>query len=349
MKKSRKIIVILLIVFGFLVLLGLSLGFVIQWYINDQIDETKGVSGNVGRVQLSLFQGFYSIQNIDLALSSPAVDVPVLQVKRVAVNINWGQLLSGSIVGQIYVNNLEVRQITKKSAEGQPEPQGPALTSVFRSLAPVELDLLRFEQGVVVLRDETKDVPFSIDFTELQGQIENLTNSADLSDSLYATVEVQGIVKGTGALNVFMTFNPVATDLQFHLVVSIADMHLTDFNDYVSEIAGLTFEGGTLSIHADIRAEEGTIRGMVQSTYKNISILDPDANQNFLKQLRDAVAEALGEIAEDEQDRIVTRVPVNMKVSGTRPDVLMSVVNVMQATIERAALPVAGEVLGEVE
>lgn len=349
MKKPVKKVYILFIVIVLLIITAFFLGFIIQWLINKKIDETKGTSGKVGTVLLNPLQGIYTVQNIDLAFTSAAVDIPVMKVKRVSVNINWEQLLSGKIVGQFYINDIEIRQIIKLTNKESPDPQGPSLTRVFKNFIPIKIDNIRLVNGVLVIRDESGDVPFSIDFTDLRGQISNLTNSSNLSDSLYANVKMRGIIKGTGALNLNMTFNPVAKNLQFHLLMEINDIQLTKFNNYISELTGVSFEEGTLSIYTNINADQGAIRGSVQSTYENMTILDPKADHNFLKQLRDAVAGLFGEIVEDSENKIVTRVPVNIKVSGTRPDVLLSVMDAIQKTLVRAFIPVVSGVMGEVE
>ncbi len=346
-KKKRKILAIVTLVILGLVVLRYALGYSIRWYLNSRIDEMENFSGTVGRVSINPLEGIYALGDIDLSYMSDTMDVPVINVRSIGFNLDWGTLFSGTVAGEIFIADPDVRVITKLAPEEDVPPKGPPLSRVFRNFVPVQLDVIRLADGELRMRDETQPAPFEIDITELRGEIRNLTNTRQLSEDLFASGEIYGIVLRSGDLNLDISIAPVAEQLQFTLLGNISGIQLVQLNDFVNELAGITFSSGTLSIDLDINADQGFITGSATTVYENLTFHDPESDVGLIERLKEGIADTGAEIIEDDDERIVTSVPFEFTTEGTKPDVLFAVMTILQQSMTLAAIPIVGDIAGE--
>lgn len=344
MKSKKKILVsfVLLVIVG-LVVLWFALESGIRWYINKEIDESEQMSGSVGKVSINPLEGVYTVGDIDLSYTSDATDIPTIKIRSAFLNLNWETLLSGVLSGNMRIIKPDFRMIQKSPLEKEEPPQGPPLAKTFKSFIPIQVDLIRITDGELRMRDETQPVPLEIDVTEINGDIRNLTNTQNLSEDLFASANITGTVLGSGKLSMKMKLAPAAEDLYFTLIGDIKGIRLLKLNNFLSDLAGITFEGGTLNVDMNLDAENGFIRGFVKTVYQNVKFSDPENEGGILERLKEGITDLVGEIIENEDEKIVTRIPVNMKVQGTKPDVLFTVMLVLQQALVDAIIPIVGD------
>ncbi|MFP4681210.1 MAG: DUF748 domain-containing protein [Chitinispirillaceae bacterium] len=346
MTGKRKILTILLLIVLGLTLLRYALGYTIRWYLNSRIDEMENISGSVGRVGINPLEGIYSLGDIELRSVSDTMDAAV-SIESAGFNLGWGTLFSGAVAGEIFIIRPGIRIVSKISTEQEVPPRGPPLARVFRNFAPLQLDVITIADGEVIFRDETQPAPLEIDITEINGDIRNLTNTQRLSEDLFASGDVHGIVLGSGDLTVSLSIAPTAEELQFSLFADISGIELSRLNDFLDELAGITLDSGTLSIDMDISAEQGTVSGSARTAYENLEFRDSGSDAGFFEQLKEGIADIGADIIEDEDERIVTNVPFSFTTGGTEPDVLFTVMTILQRTITLSMIPIVGDIAGE--
>lgn len=338
---------LVLIVIAVLIVLWFSLESGIRWYINKKIDESEQVSGNVGSVSINPLEGLYTVGSIDLSYTSDATDMPVIDIRSAVFNLNWETLFSGALVGRIKIIRPDFRIVQKSPTKKEEAPEGPSLSRAFKKIIPIKVDLIRITDGELRMRDQTHTAPLEIDVTQINGEIRNLTNKQNLSEDLFASANITGTVLESGKLSMELRIAPTAEDLYFTLISGIKGIRLLKLNSFLSDLAGITFEGGTLDIGINLNAENGFIKGFVKTVYQNVSFSEPENEAGILERLKEGISDLLGEIIEDEENRVVTRIPVNMKVQGTKPDVLFSIIMVLQQALVDAIVPIVGNMAAE--
>lgn len=344
MKRKKKILVsFIVLVIAVLVVLWFTLESGIRRYINKKIDESDQLSGNVGTVSINPLEGIYTVGNIDLSYTSDATDLPVIKIRSTVLNLDWKTLFSGALFGKMKIIKPDFRMIQKSPPQKEEAPEGPPLASTFKEFIPIQVDLIRITGGDFRMRDQTHPAPLEIDITEINGDIRNLTNTQNLSENLYASVNITGIVLESGKLSLKLKLAPVSENLNFNLISDIKGIKLLKLNSFLSDLAGITFEGGTLDIDMNLDAEDGFIRGFVKTVYQNVSFSDPENDVGIFERLKEGISDLVGEIIENEEERVVTRIPVNLKVQGTKPDVLFTVMLLLQQALVNAIIPIVGD------
>ena len=344
MKRKMKILVsLVLLVIASLVVLWFSLEFGIRWYINKEIDESDQISGNVGTVSINPLEGIYTVGDIDLSYTGDATDIPVIKIRSAVLNLDWKTLFSGVLSGDMKIIKPDFRTIQKSPPQKEKAPEGPPLAKTFKKLIPSQVELIRITDGDLRMLDQTQPAPLEIDITQINGDIRNLTNTRKLSDNLFASANIIGTVLESGKLSLKLKFAPAAEDLYFTLKSEIKGIRLLKLNSFLSDLAGITFEGGTLNIDMNLDAKNGFIRGFIETVCQNVSFSDPENEGGILERLKEGISDLVGEIIEDEEERVVTRIPVKMKVQGTEPDVLFTVMLLLQQALVDAIIPILGD------
>ncbi len=85
-----------------------ALPWTIRRYVNRTLDLIPRFSGEIGRVDLSLWRGAYAVSDIRLSSRAGNVPVPFLTADRVAFSIEPRGLLHGKVVGRVLIERPEI-------------------------------------------------------------------------------------------------------------------------------------------------------------------------------------------------------------------------------------------------
>jgi hypothetical protein len=67
----------------------------VRWYVNRTIDQSPLYDGKIGDVNIHLWRGAYSIEDVRLNKVTGNVPVPLFAAKRIDLAIEWNALLHG--------------------------------------------------------------------------------------------------------------------------------------------------------------------------------------------------------------------------------------------------------------
>src|SRR5882672_4426372 len=106
--RWRKVIFVLL---GVAILVGVGramLPWAVRDYVNRTLDRSPLYSGRIGDVQIHLWRGAYSIQELRLSKITGDVPVPFFAAKRLDFSVQWPALLHRKLVGQLLMEQPEM-------------------------------------------------------------------------------------------------------------------------------------------------------------------------------------------------------------------------------------------------
>src|SRR5437667_8354824 len=97
-------------------------------YVNRTLDRNPLYGGSIGPVQIHLWRGAYSIQDVRISKTTGNVPVPFFAAKRLAFAIQWDALLHRKIVGRVLMEEPELNFVDAPSeGEKQTGVGGPWL------------------------------------------------------------------------------------------------------------------------------------------------------------------------------------------------------------------------------
>ncbi|MFW5775284.1 MAG: DUF748 domain-containing protein [Chitinivibrionales bacterium] len=332
---GKGLIVVLCLVL-LLVLIGIDPA--LTWYANRSINRAQDISGRIKSIDLHVINSKSTISQLSARLNQKGGQTDIY-VEQAEVDFSWAALLIGNVAASASLDSPDIRMLVTIPPE-EKTVYGPPVAAVFEDMLSIKISSVTISRGNFVQRDITGEIPLEFYITGIEGEIQNITNEERLADTLFLTAALRGVTKGGGLFNMSMNVNPISPDLQFDGTVDIDTMELTSFNAYVSKLGGITFEEGTLSISIDIEARAGTVTGSVRSVYEDLLFTDDrDDQESIMQSLREAIGQIADAVLETEQGRMVTTVPIDLRVEGTRPDVFVILNIALQDALERSLIP----------
>jgi uncharacterized protein involved in outer membrane biogenesis len=330
-----------------LVAIRAALPFVVEKYVNDELDAMEGYDGHVADVDLHLWRGAYSIEDVEIVKTEGKVDVPFFAAERVDLSLKWSALFDGALVGEVELQRPAMNFVKGKSkATSQTEPAEDWRETV-KELFPLKIDELRIVNGEIHYREPGADPPFDLYFDQVQATLANLTNSEDLSETLVATAKAEARLMKSGRTTLDLSIDPFAEKPTFDLNLAVRGVDLREFNDFLRAYANLDVERGRASIYAEVQARRGAFKGYVKPLFEDLDVLRwEEEDESVPEKAWQAVAGTAAELLENQdKDRLATKVPLEGTFDNPNPELWATVGGVLRnAFVEAFLHGVEGEI-----
>src|SRR6185369_14784860 len=106
--RLRKVFFLFLFLLVPLIAVRAALPMMLRWYVNRTIDSSPTYEGRIGGIDVHLWRGAYTINDIRLLKRTGNVPVPLLQAKHIDLAVQWKHLLHRRIVGHVLIDQPEL-------------------------------------------------------------------------------------------------------------------------------------------------------------------------------------------------------------------------------------------------
>ncbi|MFZ5482121.1 MAG: DUF748 domain-containing protein [Myxococcota bacterium] len=307
---------------GALVAARVSLPFVVEGYVDRLLDEHPDYDGNVGDVDVNLLLNGYRIEEIEVVRTGADSPVAFLRVERVDVGVDLEALAEGVVVGAVRVVRPEANvRIGHDPMRGQTGAEVDWV-AIVRGLAPTRIDRFEVQDAVVHVLDTREGPDLDLDVRDIDVVATNLTNSLEVSDSLFAHVDVTARPLGDGLLRASVDVNPYAETPTFDLDLQLRKLPLRAMNDWLEKLAGVDVERGTVDVYVELAAREGRFEGYLKPMLDDVRVFTPKKDlaeegkgEGPLRKAWEAIVGTASEVVENQpKERVATRVPVSGKL-----------------------------------
>src|SRR5688572_27723044 len=107
-RRWRWVAIILLILIAIFGIARAMMPWAVRDYVNRTLDRNPLYAGEIGEVEIHLWRGAYSINDVRISKTTGSVPVPFFAAKRVDFAIQWDALLHRTIVGQVVMEEPEL-------------------------------------------------------------------------------------------------------------------------------------------------------------------------------------------------------------------------------------------------
>lgn len=330
-------------------LIALGVGrVVLPWfvrdYVNRTLDRNPTYAGTIGQVDVHLWRGAYSIQEIRISKRTGNVPVPFFEAQQLDLSVQWSAVLHGRMVGQIVMDRPRLNFVDAASeSEDQTGGDAPWL-QILRDLFPFKINSLVIRNGSVHFRAFEGEEPMDVYISELQGTVNNLGNIRDETTPLVATVKASGLAMDHAKVEFQMTLDPFSYRPTFHLALRLLNLDVTRVNDLAMRYGNFDFERGWFDLVVEADAKEGILEGYAKPLFRNLKVLslrDDIKDENVLRMFWQAIVGAVTSIFKNQpRDQFGTVIPFSGDLSGaTTADILATVGNILRNAFVRAYLP----------
>jgi hypothetical protein len=315
----------------------------VRWYVNRTLDQSQIYQGRIGDVDLSLWRGAYSIEDVRLVKMTGNVPVPLFSSPRVEFSIQWDALLEGKVVGRMLMERPELNFVAANNeADSQSGAGGPWL-KIIKDLFPFRINRAEVRDGSVHFRTYTGKQPVDVYLSHLDGTVDNLTNIRDETAPLITTVKATALAMDHAKFEYQMKLDPFSYRPTFHMAARLLGLDVTKINDLAIAYGSFDFHRGWFDLVVEAEATEGQLRGYVKPLFRDLKVfsLRKDIKEdNVLEFFWEALlGVATGVIKNHPRDQFGTLIPFRGDVEGPTTDILATIGNVLRNAFVRAYLP----------
>src|SRR4051812_1792359 len=186
MTRKRKVVIALSAIVVLLIAARIAMPYVVEDYVNHKIAALDEYDGHVGDIDIHLWRGAYSIDDIEIVKTSASRPVPFFRAKRVNLSVEWRSLLRGSIVSEASFLGPELNLVQGRSKADSQLGQGEDWHARLEELFPFRFNTIEVTDGTVRFLAPGISARDAITARHVNGDISNLTNVINSGKETFA-------------------------------------------------------------------------------------------------------------------------------------------------------------------
>ncbi len=322
-------LIALLVLAVLLIAIRVALPPVAKLVANDYLGgKLPGYTGHVDAVHFSFFRGAYQVEGFYLDKIDSVLNkaTPFVEVNLIDLSVEWGALLHGAFVGELYIETPVV-SFTKDKVEPKQVVED---TTTFKQLLdvgmPLDVNRVEIQNGSVRYKDLTINPPVDIGITNIDVVAENLQNTVGPLQVLPSTVLLDAKVYG-GNVHVDAKLNLLADDPTFDVQAEVKQLNLPSLNSFFKAYGKFTIDRGEFNVYTEIAAKDGDFKGYVKPLIKDLKVLGPDTkDENWLTRLWEGILDAVVWVFKNKpEDQLATKIPLEGSFNDPKPNILYTI------------------------
>jgi len=325
-----------------LVAIRLILPYVVLHYANKSLAEMDGYYGHIDDIDLSIYRGAYTINDIYLNKvdSTTQKETDFFKANNIDLSIEWAAIFDGAIVGELEFDS-PVLIFTKDRVELSDVIED---TSDFRKLLKgfMPLTINRFEvtNGSLHYVDRTSTPKVDVSLRHAHILALNLSNATNDKIELPSTVTANASVY-EGTLTAKMKLNAMNEHSTFDLNAEIKNTNLVLLNDFLKAYGNFDVNKGSFSMYTEIASKNGKFKGYVKPIIKNLDVVGPeDSNDNLFNRIYEHVIGASGVILRNQRkQQVATKIELSGSFDNPQSSTIDALWQVLRNAFIQALMP----------
>lgn len=294
-------------------------------YVNRTLADMGAYTGHVEDVDIQLLRGAYQIDELRIRKIRGNFKEPFLYIPKTDLSIEWESLFKGELVGEVECYQPELNFAFSERESQSQTGQEYDWTQLVKELLPIQINRFAIVGGRIDLTSLVSQPRADLSLQNVQGEIRNISNTADINAKLPSPVWATGDMPGYGGTMRFdgrMYLLKPLPDIDANLRLN--DVQLVKLNDLARQFVGIDFEEGTLSVYSEMALDNGRLKGYIKPLTRNLKVfkLDEDEGRSVGKFVKELVVEGGTELLENRKaDQVATRIPIEGNVDNLQADV----------------------------
>ncbi|MFP3424311.1 DUF748 domain-containing protein [Pseudoalteromonas sp. SIMBA_162] len=312
----------------------------IQYYVNQQIKHTQGITGHVGDVDLYLYRGAYAIDGIKIyAKEDNLAAKPLLSVSTLNFSLSWSALLKGNLVTNMQFTYPEIVVYDKapnKTEQNKQVKNETTWVGLANNLVPFSIDTLSIVNGKVSLVNATSEGDKPTYISNIDAEIKNITNAQNLTKTLVTSLNVEGDLMGEAALSLKGQLDPFSEKANFDFNVEVQRFSVKHLETVFKVYTPFDIEAGGIDGAMELAAKDNVLNGYAKAGVYDLSVfswredIEKDDDGLFTAIFEGSI-DILSELLEnDESELVAARIPIDGTLNNTDISTFQAVVSVLK-------------------
>ena len=323
-----------------LILARVGAPYAVQYYINQQINQTKGITGQVGDVDLQLYRGAYAVDDIEIyAVDEQSSPKPLLSVKTLDFSLAWSAVLNGNLVTNMVFSQPKVVVYDKDTTtpeQNQQVKDERTWIGLANNLVVFSIDTLKIIEGKISLVNQTKKGEIPTYIANINADIKNITNAQNLTKTLVTSVDVKGDLMGEATLTLVGKLDPFSEQANFDFNMEVQRFSVKQIQTVFNVYTPFDIEAGGIDGAMELAAKSNEVNGYVKAGVYDLSIFSwrEDAEKDddgLFTIIFEGGADLLSAILENDESQLVAaRIPIEGTLDSTDISTFQAVVSVLK-------------------
>ncbi len=321
----KKWLVIILCVVVALIGLRIALPHIVLHYANKALADIPGYRGSIADVDISLYRGAYSLDEVRLFKVSGNREIPFLDVRILDASVEWKALFNGAIVGEVFVDRPTLNFVNK-----QQMGEDVNWVDKAKQLLPIRINRIGVLDGTVVFYDFSTSPKVDLRLRSLNLVGTNFANAEDVEDPLPAAVKATAVSIGEGRLALDMRLNPLKKVPDLDMDLKFEDVNMPALNDFFRAYAKVDVEQGVFNLYSEMTVKDGVLQGYVKPVAENVEIIDLEKDdQSPISLIWESIVGLAVEIFKNKsEDQLATQVPLSGDLNNVEVSVWAAIWNI---------------------
>jgi hypothetical protein len=331
MTRNRKVLIAVLVFAAVLIVARAALPYVVKDYVNDKLASLDSYRGHVGDIDIHLWRGAYSIDDIQILKTGASRPVPFFKSDRVNFSVEWRSLWHGSIVSEAsFVRpqlNLVSANSEKESQLGKEENWNARLEELF----PFRFNTIEVHDGTVRFLAPAIRTQDAITARHVEGHVTNLTNVIEKAKETFADFHITAnVLKGAPA-RIDGSINAFAAQPTFDVNMEVKKVKLTEANPWLREYIKADAESGTFELYMELAAADGKFAGYAKPILQDVDIYrSGEPEKNPLKRVWEGFLDFAANVLENpDADTVAARIPFKGTIENPKTNLFATIASVL--------------------
>jgi uncharacterized protein YhdP len=332
MTRKRKIVFGLLGAAVVLIAARIALPYVVEDYANQKLAALESYDGHVGDIDIHLWRGAYSIDDIIIVKTGAARPVPFFQSRRTDLSVEWRSLFRGSIVSEVTFEGPQLNLVQGQSAADSQLGKEENWNARLEELFPFRFNTITAKHGTVRFLAPGIKTQDAITARNLYGRVSNLTNVLDTGKTTFADFHVNAdVLEGAPAV-VDGSVNAFESQPTFDVNLEVKKVNLPEVNPWLREYIKADAEAGKFELYMELAAADGKFTGYAKPILQDVDIYrSGEAEQSALKRVWEGFLDFAANVLENQDaDQVAARIPFSGTIKDPQTNLFATIASVLR-------------------
>jgi len=332
MTRKRKAVIVLLAGALLLVAARVAMPYLVEDYANDKLAALDSYDGHVGDIDIHLWRGAYSIDDIEIVKTGASRPVPFFRSDRVDLSIEWRSLFRGSIVSEASFFGPELNLVQGKSAADSQLGKEENWNARLEELFPFRFNTITVTDGTVRFLAPGISTKDAITARHVNGAVSNLTNILETGKETFADFKVNAAVLDGAPAVVVGSVNAFASQPTFDVNLEVKKVQLPEVNPWLREYIKADAEAGKFELYMELAAADGKFKGYAKPILQDVDIYrSGEEEQSALKRVWEGFLDFAANVLENKDaDQVAARIPFSGTIKDPETNLFATIASVMR-------------------
>jgi hypothetical protein len=343
--RLRRPVAWLLLIVVILLVLRLLLPTFVKHYLNSRMDRMGDYHGQIADIDIHLWRGAYTVDELKIVKVSGKVPVPLLDAPVTDIQVSWRALTHGLLRGKIAFHRPVLNFVDGSGEDDTQSGKGVDWRQKLKMLTPMRLDEVSVTNGTITFHNFVSSPKVDLKMTDVDGTATNLTNVEGKEGSRVANLHATARVLGQAPLETHVQFDPLQSQGDFRFSLRVSDVDLTRANALARAYAGLDLASGNGDFTMQLEARDGQLDGYAKPLFHHLQIFSwkqdvEEQHKNPFKLAWEAVAQAVTWVFKNHgKDQFATRIPISGRIDDKKLGTFQAIINVLHNAFVEAYTP----------